>query len=126
MLSPAPPPEGGRGGAVALRHARDAQGNGRAGRRVGAGRRLFLGGHRRVHRRGGPTLLLPGDEHAAPGRASRHRDGDQPRPGRADRSEEHTSELQSLMRNSYAVLCLKKNKYLVTPQIKYTITILYT
>src|SRR3546814_5468473 len=27
----------------------------------------------------------------------------------ADRSEEHTSELQSLMRNSYAVLCLKKN-----------------
>src|SRR3546814_6837415 len=28
----------------------------------------------------------------------------------ADRSEEHTSELQSLMRNSYAVLCLKKKK----------------
>src|SRR3546814_2250783 len=27
------------------------------------------------------------------------------------RSEEHTSELQSLMRNSYAVFCLKKNKY---------------
>src|SRR3546814_6347103 len=27
-----------------------------------------------------------------------------------DRSEEHTSELQSLMRNSYAVFCLKKNK----------------
>src|SRR3546814_6616934 len=26
------------------------------------------------------------------------------------RSEEHTSELQSLMRISYAVLCLKKNK----------------
>src|SRR3546814_9451275 len=26
------------------------------------------------------------------------------------RSEEHTSELQSLMRNSYAVLCLKNNK----------------
>src|SRR3546814_952294 len=25
-----------------------------------------------------------------------------------DRSEEHTSELQSLMRSSYAVLCLKK------------------
>src|SRR3546814_6032010 len=34
--------------------------------------------------------------------------------GRADlgllRSEEHTSELQSLMRNSYAVFCLKKKK----------------
>src|SRR3546814_9810445 len=29
-----------------------------------------------------------------------------------DRSEEHTSELQSLMRNSYAVFCLnKKNKH---------------
>src|SRR3546814_6592273 len=29
--------------------------------------------------------------------------------GIAGRSEEHTSELQSLMRNSYAVFCLKKN-----------------
>src|SRR3546814_7293658 len=28
--------------------------------------------------------------------------------GHGDRSEEHTSELQSLMRNSYADLCLKK------------------
>src|SRR3546814_10833106 len=30
-------------------------------------------------------------------------------PGFPDRSEEHTSELQSLMRISYAVFCLKKN-----------------
>src|SRR3546814_2128097 len=30
--------------------------------------------------------------------------------GRAVRSEEHTSELQSLMRTSYAVFCLKKKK----------------
>src|SRR3546814_10134092 len=29
------------------------------------------------------------------------------------RSEEHTSELQSLMRNSYAVFCLKKKKELI-------------
>src|SRR3546814_8081955 len=29
-------------------------------------------------------------------------------PGRDERSEEHTSELQSLMRTSYAVFCLKK------------------
>src|SRR3546814_2467014 len=29
---------------------------------------------------------------------------------KAARSEEHTSELQSLMRNSYDVFCLKKNK----------------
>src|SRR3546814_3767472 len=31
-------------------------------------------------------------------------------PHRTDRSEEHTSELQSLMRISYAVFCLKKKK----------------
>src|SRR3546814_4486124 len=30
------------------------------------------------------------------------------------RSEEHTSELQSLMRNSYAVFCLKKKNTIVT------------
>src|SRR3546814_5993640 len=42
--------------------------------------------------------------------AERHRD--QPAGGRTDRtrSEEHTSELQSLKRNSYAVLCMKKKK----------------
>src|SRR3546814_9731255 len=32
------------------------------------------------------------------------------RRGDMARSEEHTSELQSLMRNSYAVFCLKKQK----------------
>src|SRR3546814_8312931 len=32
---------------------------------------------------------------------------------RAWRSEEHTSELQSLMRTSYAVFCLKKKQYYV-------------
>src|SRR3546814_10029848 len=31
-------------------------------------------------------------------------------PSTGKRSEEHTSELQSLMRNSYAVFCLKKKK----------------
>src|SRR3546814_2884848 len=40
-----------------------------------------------------------------PARQARHGD----RRGAA-RSEEHTSELQSLMRISYAVFCLKKNK----------------
>src|SRR3546814_4479096 len=35
---------------------------------------------------------------------------------RIGRSEEHTSELQSLMRHSYAVFCLEKKKY----QIKIT------
>src|SRR3546814_1504680 len=37
----------------------------------------------------------------------------------ADRSEEHTSELQSLMRISYAVFCLKKKKKMYTLS-KYT------
>src|SRR3546814_5706162 len=37
---------------------------------------------------------------------------------KAERSEEHTSELQSLMRISYAVFCLKKKK---TQQTKITI-----
>src|SRR3546814_7035200 len=37
--------------------------------------------------------------------ARRHREG-------GDRSEEHTSELQSLMRISYAVFCLKKKKHI--------------
>src|SRR3546814_4949382 len=32
---------------------------------------------------------------------------------RADRSEEHTSELQSLMRISYDVFCLKKKNYCI-------------
>src|SRR3546814_5987718 len=38
-----------------------------------------------------------------------HRRRHQPRK-RERRSEEHTSELQSLMRNSYAVFCLKKKR----------------
>src|SRR3546814_6573875 len=42
----------------------------------------------------------------APGR--RGLDAIDPRPDLPDRSEEHTSELQSLMRISYAVFCLKK------------------
>src|SRR3546814_1898145 len=33
-----------------------------------------------------------------------------PKPIATDRSEEHTSELQSLMRNPYAVLCLQQKK----------------
>src|SRR3546814_3002268 len=40
----------------------------------------------------------------------------------ARRSEEHTSELQSLMRLSYAVFCLKKNKPLLTTKRNHIIT----
>src|SRR3546814_5230126 len=36
------------------------------------------------------------------------------------RSEEHTSELQSLMRTSYAVFCLKKKKQVTCPMTEQT------
>src|SRR3546814_10841062 len=39
---------------------------------------------------------------------------------RRARSEEHTSELQSLMRTSYAVFCLKKQKIITTNDKKYS------
>src|SRR3546814_1343689 len=40
----------------------------------------------------------------------------------AGRSEEHTSELQSLMRISYAVFCLKKKKNNTKQKLKFTTT----
>src|SRR3546814_3698380 len=46
------------------------------------------------------------------GRGGPTRRGSQSRRPRSPRSEEHTSELQSLMRISYAVFCLKKQKKL--------------
>src|SRR3546814_2094683 len=52
------------------------------------------------------SLVLAADQQQAHARRfqSRRREAD------AARSEEHTSELQSLMRISYAVFCLKKKK----------------
>src|SRR3546814_4909414 len=82
-------------------------------------------------RRGAPVGDADGGDHAArlqgqfrrravraqrrgAGRTEEHRTGRGPGAGpglaRAGRSEEHTSELQSLMRISYAVFCLKKKK----------------
>src|SRR3546814_5057501 len=58
-----------------------------------------------------PTTSRPGWRRAAQQRATRDQPARQPRrqaPPREDRSEEHTSELQSLMRMSNAGLCLKK------------------
>src|SRR3546814_3701246 len=82
-LRTAPPPDPAHGGALAARCRSPPRGG------------------------GGPA-----DRGGAQGREDEHRP---PRPqGRgaldADRSEEHTSELQSLMRISYAVFCLKKKK----------------
>src|SRR3546814_16016343 len=55
---------------------------------------------------------------------TRHRFDGFLRGGQADRSEEHTSELQSLMRISYAVFCLKKNNKLTFMPFTHKITIL--
>src|SRR3546814_3488249 len=65
--------------------------------RVGAGLPLDLGGPGRV-------ILAFSGEAGEPYESIR-------RAGYMIRSEEHTSELQSLMRISYAVFCLKKKKY---------------
>src|SRR3546814_9556966 len=42
----------------------------------------------------------------------------------AERSEEHTSELQSLMRTSYAVFCLKKKTSIQFPETSAVINVL--
>src|SRR3546814_1908027 len=62
-------------------------------------------------RRPGLTTNLPVPQHIPFIRfAGRERRvPDKRREGQDHRSEEHTSELQSLMRISYAVFCLKKN-----------------
>src|SRR3546814_10518648 len=59
--------------------------------------------------RGAALRRVDRDHPARPQLASALADRDGPDPQR-HRSEEHTSELQSLMRISYAVFCLKKKK----------------
>src|SRR3546814_2249565 len=77
--------------------------------------RRHVPAHRGLARHGRARLVVPGRDgdgrqarcrgHAhRPERASAGRPGLRP----CQRSEEHTSELQSLMRISYAVFCLKK------------------
>src|SRR3546814_4679276 len=53
------------------------------------------------------------------GEVANHRLDGRLRRRRQDRSEEHTSELQSLMRISYAVFCLKKKKNKKNKHIHY-------
>src|SRR3546814_4994914 len=75
---------------------------------------------RSVRRTGGrraaqlPARSLPGT--AVRGAVTRGHAGC----GRRPRSEEHTSELQSLMRISYAVFCLKKKKTITLHNIQRT------
>src|SRR3546814_10286484 len=56
---------------------------------------------------GEPAVLVPGECHGRGDRVAFVLDQAK---ASVDRSEEHTSELQSLMRTSYAVFCLKKKK----------------
>src|SRR3546814_7928969 len=69
-----------------------------ASRRISLGRGRTVGG--RSNSVASPIARSPAH---GPGRQ-------RPRGPGGGRSEEHTSELQSLMRNSYAVFCLKKKK----------------
>src|SRR3546814_4815232 len=58
----------------------------------------------------GQVNILGGCCGSTPGHIAAMRKAVEGLPPRAIRSEEHTSELQSLMRISYAVVCLKKKK----------------
>src|SRR3546814_5916928 len=60
----------------------------------------------------GPARPCPSHTGLPPRRCPWHTERCWPCRRRAPRSEEHTSELQSLMRISYAVFCLKKNTYI--------------
>src|SRR3546814_5610489 len=68
---------------------------------------------------------IEGDRRGAPeiGFVEEHRGARIPG-GTLVRSEEHTSELQSLMRISYAVFCLKKKTKLHTSTIQYNTTMM--
>src|SRR3546814_7593409 len=61
--------------------------------------------HDTVCCRGNEEAQPPGDDFAHQAERLHRVDG-----ARRERSEEHTSELRSLMRISYAVFCLKKKK----------------
>src|SRR3546814_5435372 len=64
--------------------------------------------HRHAHKDGDAVSVVPRDGRNVQGWSRGYLPRLRPaRPGTIARSEEHTSELQSLMRISYAVFCLK-------------------
>src|SRR3546814_8446689 len=71
---------------------------------------------------------LPAHRHAERVSASMNSDRREAGQRGVHRSEEHTSELQSLMRLSYAVFCLKKKELILTthaaPPVKYTTAVI--
>src|SRR3546814_3747227 len=81
---------------------------------------LFRSAPRRCPSAGSPRAPSPAARRGfAPARARDRR------AATGARSEEHTSELQSLMRISYAVFCLKKKKKQTDTKTHYTAYILY-
>src|SRR3546814_1782767 len=102
------------------RSIRQARHRHRSNRGAGSGNGVGIGGRGRGGRLGGAQSrqgpCSRGRDPSASGRREGQVRGGGPcTPGvggrvRQSRSEEHTSELQSLMRNSYAVFCLKKKK----------------
>src|SRR3546814_5484855 len=94
---------------------REAEGHlgGAVAEQVAEQQRLAAGGHAPVDAQLGPDderdhlVGVPEQGQPEPRSQRHHLAGHDPD---APRSEEHTSELQSLMRISYAVFCLKKKK----------------
>src|SRR3546814_5967460 len=88
-------------------------------------RRMVRIGHRNRHRLAAARMpIARGERHRiAPAGVARRGPAERAGHRIEARSEEHTSELQSLMRISYAVFCLKKtkldNKQRCTPFIIY-------
>ena len=81
LFDPAPASEDHRGSALARGLARPARSDGRGGGQGGAGGRLCRRGHGRVPAGRDGRVLFSRDEHAHPGRASRHRMRHRPRSG---------------------------------------------
>src|SRR3546814_8975663 len=79
---------------------------------AGYGHQVVAQGVQALHRKRGEIARsrAAGDDVEAALRIAHHRLA-QGEPAADHRSEEHTSELQSLMRISYAVFCLKKKKH---------------
>src|SRR3546814_10259474 len=86
-----------------------AEGDGGSSTSAESGRR-WAGECRKRGRSGGRGITRPARSAAKEGRGNPPDRQAEPRSGGDGlaRSEEHTSELQSLMRHSYAVFCLKK------------------
>src|SRR3546814_6464075 len=81
---------------------------------------LFRSGHAGAQRRHLELQLRFRSLYPPPGNGVQGRPRAVHAAGHADRSEEHTSELQSLMRISYAVFCLKKKTYINNSTIQHT------